>query len=170
MINIRKATLDDIGDITEIYNEAILNTIATFDTKPKTVEEQIIWFKERSDKNPILVVEKNGTIVGWASLSKWSDKSAYSDTAEISLYIFKKHQGQGIGRKLFRAILHEGQKVGLHAVITMITVGNEKSVHLHESEGFFNIGVMKEVGYKFGKRLDVILMQKIYGNSSDKIN
>ncbi len=113
-------------------------------------------------KNPILVAEKNGLIIGWAALSLWSDRCAYSDTAEISLYVKEKYQNKGMGKRLLEAIIQEGQKTNIHAVIARITEGNKKSICLHESLGFFHIGVMKEVGYKFGKRLDVYLMQKIY--------
>jgi len=164
IIKIRKAALEDIDGITKIYNEAILKTAATFDTEPKTIEEQKEWFISHGSKNSILVVEKNDIIVGWAALSIWSDRCAYSDTAEISLYIKEEHQNKGLGRRLLEAIVQEGQKANLHTVIARITEGNEVSVHLHESVGFFHIGVMKEVGYKFDKRLDVYLMQKIYAD------
>ena len=159
---IRSARIKDLDTITEIYNEAIIKTIATFDTEPKTYEEQKKWFDDHESKNPILVAELNGVIVGWASLSKWSDRCAYSDTAEISLYVQEKYQGKGIGRHLIEAIIKEGKKTGLHTIIARITAGNESSLHLHRSVGFTYIGIMKEVGKKFGKRLDVHLMQKIY--------
>lgn len=165
MITVRQATLKDLGDITKIYNEAILKTVATFDTKTKTLEQQKKWFEEHGPKNPILVAEHDGFVVGWASLSKYSNRCAYSDTAEISLYVKEKYQDRGIGKRLMEAIVQEGEKVGLHAVIARITEGNETSVHLHKSVGFEHIGIMKEVGLKFGKRLDVYLMQKIYNNS-----
>ena len=162
MLTIRKATVADLPAITEIYNEAIIKTAATFDTEPKTVEDQKKWFDDHEAKNPILVAELNGVIVGWASLSKWSDRCAYSDTAEISLYIQEGHQGKGIGKYLIEAIVKEGEKTGLHTIIARITEGNESSLHLHRSVGFTHIGIMKEVGKKFDKRLDVHLMQKIY--------
>jgi phosphinothricin acetyltransferase len=162
MITTRHATLDDLGIITNIYNDAIRKTVATFDTKPKTLEEQRVWFNKHGPKNPIMVAEQDGLIIGWASLSTWSDRCAYSDTAEVSLYVIEEHQGKGIGRKLLEAIIEEGQKIGLHTVIARITEGNEVSVHLHKSLGFEHIGIMKEVGRKFGKLLDVYLMQKIY--------
>lgn len=162
MLKIRKAKLKDLKQITEIYNEAILKTNATFDTKKKSLKEQKKWFEDHGQKNPILVAEKNGFIVGWASLSKWSDRCAYSETAEISLYVKEKYQGKGIGKNLMEAILKEGKKAGLHAIIARITEGNNLSIHLHEKFGFEHIGVMKEVGKKFGKRLDVYLMEKLY--------
>jgi L-amino acid N-acyltransferase YncA len=162
MVNLRSAKRKDLDLITEIYNEAIIKTVATFDTEPKTSEDQKKWFDDHESKNPILVAELNGVIVGWASLSKWSDRCAYSDTAEISLYVREEYQGKGIGRRLIETIIKEGEKTGLHTIIARITEGNEPSLHLHRSVGFTHIGIMKEVGKKFGKRQDVHLMQKIY--------
>lgn len=162
MLTIRQATLPDLGVITEIYNEAILKTVATFDTQPKTLEEQKNWFASHGQKYPILVAEQDEVVMGWASLSMWSDRCAYSDTAEMSLYVKEEYQGKGIGRKLAEAIIQEGQKTGIHSVIARITEGNEVSIHLAESAGFKPIGIMREVGRKFGKLLDVYLMQKIY--------
>ena len=162
MLKIRHATLEDLQDITEIYNEAIRKTVATFDTQPKSLEEQKKWFIEHGSKNPIIVAKQNGAIRGWAALSKYSTKCAYSDTAEISLYVREDKQGKGIGQMLIEEIVKEGDKVGLHVLIARITEGNQISIHLHESVGFKHVGVLKEVGLKFGKRLDVYLMEKIY--------
>lgn len=164
MINIRKATVEDVKSITDIYNEAIQKTTATFDTEIKSVKTQIKWFNEHGTKNPILVAELDNKVIGFASLSKYSNRCAYSDTAELSLYIKEDHQGLGFGKNLMKSIIKEGERVGLHAIISRITDGNEKSVHLHKIAGFEHIGNMKEVGFKFGKRLDVCLMQKVYDN------
>lgn len=162
MLTVRKATTDDLGAITEIYNEAILNTSATFDTQPKTLKEQKTWFANHKPRHPILVAEQDGTVVGWASLSKWSDRCAYSDTAEVSLYVRKEYRGQGIGRQLLDILMNEGKAIGLHTVLARIAEGNQASINLFESENFEHVGVMKEVGKKFGKLLSVYLMQKIY--------
>jgi L-amino acid N-acyltransferase YncA len=162
MLTIRKATLDDLGGITEIYNDAILNTIGTFDTETKNYNEQKSWFTNHNSQYPILVAEHEDSVIGWASLSKWSNRCAYSGTAEISLYVREEHRQRGNGRRLITAILHKGKKAGLHTVIARIAEGNEISVHLHKSVGFMHIGTMKEVGRKFGKLLDVHLMQYIY--------
>lgn len=162
MFVIRQAELKDIPDITEIYNEAILNTVATFDVEPKTEGEQMAWFASHHFKNPILVAELDGVVVGWASLSKWSVRRAYSDTAEISLYAREGYRGRGIGKKLLEAIVRKGEEVGLHTIIARITEDNGESIRLHKSSGFKDIGIMREVGRKFGKVLDVRLMQKIY--------
>ncbi len=162
MLTIRPAKSDDLKAITEIYNEAILTTDATFDVEPKTDSEQRAWFAKHGPRNPILVAELDGVVVGWASLSEWSDRCAYSDTAEISAYVKQEFRGRGIGRRLMEAIIQEGEKVGLHTVIARITEGNKQSIHLHESLGFEHIGIMREVGKKFGRLLDMSLVQKIY--------
>jgi phosphinothricin acetyltransferase len=162
MLKFRDAQLRDLDEITSIYNWAILNTTATFDNNPKSIDEQIEWFNDHGKKNPIIVAELDKNIIGWASLSKWSGRCAYSDTAEISLYIKKDFIGKGFGKKLMKHIIKRGEAVDLHVLIARITEGNENSIHLHESFGFEHIGIMKEVGKKFGNLLDVYLMQKIY--------
>ena len=162
MLIIRLAKLEDLDSITQIYNEAVQKTVATFDTEPKTFQEQISWFENHGPKYPIFVAELDGVVTGWASLSKWSDRCAYSDTAEISLYVKEEFRGRGMGRKLLEAIVPQGEKLGLHTVIARIAEGNRISIHLHELLGFEHIGMMREVGRKFGRLLDVYLMQKIY--------
>ena len=142
MLLFRHANLDDLQDILDIYNDVILKSIATFDKNTKNLQEQKCCFLEHGLKNPIIVVEENGIVVGWAALSKWSDRCAYSDTAEISLYVREKYQNLGIGKKLLKEIIKEGEKVGLHTVIARITDGNQKSIKLHESIGFEHIGIM----------------------------
>jgi phosphinothricin acetyltransferase len=162
MIKIRDAEISDIKDITAIYNWAILNTVATFDNEIKSIDEQKSWFNSHGNKNPIMVAELDENIVGWTSLTKWSDRCAYSDTAELSLYVKEGFMNIGIGRKLMKKIIDKGNSIGLHVLIARITEGNENSIHLHESFGFSHIGIMRQVGRKFGKLLDVYLLQKIY--------
>lgn len=162
MLKIRNASIEDLEEITNIYNEAILNSVATFDTVEKSIDEQRIWFLEHGPKNPIIVAEEDCNILGWAALSKYSTRCAYSDTTEISLYVKDEYQDRGIGKKLMEKIIQKGEKAGIHVILARITEGNEKSIYLHESVGFKHIGIMKEVGMKFGKRLDVYLMQKLY--------
>src|SRR4030043_720991 len=161
MLTIRKAEPKDLAAITDIYNQAILNTTATFDTSTKTAGEQKAWFDKHSEKYPVLVGLEDNKVVGWASMSAWSDRCAYADTAEVSLYVREGHMGKGVGRKLSGAILQAGREGGLHTAIARIAEGNAVSIRLAESLGFKHIGVMREVGRKFGKLLDVYLMQII---------
>ncbi len=162
LVVIRRAVIKDLKAITAIYNEAILTTDATFDTELKTMSEQKVWFSDHGPRNPILVALSDGIVCGWASLSKWSTRCAYADTAEISVYVKESYRGQSVGQRLMKKILDEGKKVGLHTVLSRITGGNTISIHLHEKFGFSHIGIMKEVGRKFDKILDVYMMQKIY--------
>ena len=166
MLRIRPAKPDDLFAITDIYNAAILTTDATFDTEIKTIESQKEWFESHDSRNPIIVAENENKIIGWASLSKWSDRCAYSDTAEISVYVKDGYRGQGTGMQLIERIIKAGENAGLHTIISRIVAGNDESIHLHEVFGFEHIGIMKEVGIKFGRLLDVVLMQKIYTDKS----
>lgn len=162
MISIRPAEIKDIEAITEIYNEAVLKTTATFDIEPKSVEEQTGWYKKHDGNHPVIVSELQGKVIGWASLSPWSDRIAYAKTAEISIYVKEEFRNQGYGKKLMTKILDDGEAAGLHTIIARIADGNKVSIRIHEAYGFKHIGIMKEAGVKFGKILDVYLMQKIY--------
>jgi len=162
MIAIIPATEHHQEAIMSIYNDAILNSTATFDTEPRTIEKQLAWFKAHKTNHPILVAIENEEVLGWASLSPWSDRCAYDTTVEVSAYIDKDHRGKGLGYELLKAVISEGGKQKNHTVISRISQGNEVSIHLHEKLGFKHIGIMKEVGFKFGKLLDVHLMQLIY--------
>ena len=162
MLTIRQATRADLGPITEIYNDAIEKTTATFDTEPKTVEEQEVWFVSHDARHPVLVAVEEGLVVAWASLSQWSERCAYTDTAEISLYVKEDCRRKGIGKQLMSATLQEGKSSGLHTIIARIAGSNKISVDLCRSFGFQYIGTMREVGKKFGNLLDVHIMQLIY--------
>jgi L-amino acid N-acyltransferase YncA len=160
-LEIRRAEVGDLEAITEIYNEAILTTTATFDTEPKTVAERTCWLASHDQKHPVLVALVNGRVVGWASLSRWSDRPAYDATAETSFYVKSDFRGQGIGRKLKEAIVAEARRLQLHTLIARVAQGSEASLHLNESVGFVHVGVLREVGRKFNKLLDVHILQKI---------
>jgi L-amino acid N-acyltransferase YncA len=161
---IREAKSQDVKTITEIYNHAILHTNVTFETEPRTIELQDQWLSNRNRRHPVLVAEIDNSVVGWAALNPWSSFKPYQNTAEISVYLQEDFKGRGIGKSLVDEIIKSGKETGLHTIIARITEGNEVSMKLHKSFGFKEIGVMKEVGVKFGKLLDVHLFQLIYGN------
>lgn len=160
--SIRLAQSADLPAITEIYNEAIRTTTATFDIELKTEAEQRRWFEAHGPTHPILVAEVDGGVVGWASLSQWSDRRAYDETAETSAYVKDGYRGRGIGRKLMEAIVAEAQRLGFHSLIARIAEGSDASMKLSESLGFRLVGTLKEVGRKFGRLLDVCIYQKVY--------
>jgi L-amino acid N-acyltransferase len=162
VVSIRRATQDDAKAIADIYNDAVINTVATFDTETRSIDERLKWLNDHDSRHPVLIAEMDGSVAGWASLSRWSDRKAYDDTAEVSMYIRAQDRDKGVGKELSAALIEEGRNAGLHTIIARIVEGNGASVHLCETLGFIHIGTMKEAGNKFGRRLDVHMMQKIY--------
>jgi phosphinothricin acetyltransferase len=160
-VSVRHALPADLGAITEIYNDAVLTTTATFDTEPKTPAEQQAWFASHGGRFAVLVAELDGSVVGWASLSMWSDRPAYGGTAETSVYVRSDCRRRGIGRVLEEAIIAHAVESGFHTLIARIAGESTASLRLHENLGFVPIGTMKEVGRKFGRLLDVHIMQKM---------
>ena len=160
-ISIRRAELADAPAIAAIYNEAILTTVATFDVETKSVEERIEWLSRHDERHPVLVAEVEGQVIGWISLSRWSDRRAYDDTAETSFYVKSEFRGQGVGRRLNEAIIDQARRLGYHSLIARVAQGSEQSLHLNLSMGFVLVGTLKEVGRKFGKLLDVHILQKL---------
>ncbi len=166
-VSVRRAKRKDLFTITAIYNDAIRTSISTFDTEERTIKAQREWFESHGPMRPLLVAESDGRVIGWTALSDWSDRDGYVETVELSLYVLEKYRGRGVGTELMRAILDAAASdaVNIHTIIAMITEGNARSVRLHEKFGFRSIGRMREVGEKFGRRLDVVLMQKMVENS-----
>ena len=161
LVSIRRAEPSDVPEITAIYNEAILTTVATFDTELKTVEERTQWLQSHDERHPVIVALVDGKVVGWSSLTRWSERTAYDDTAETSFYVHSTHRGRGIGRMLKEAIIEEARRLKFHTIIARVAEGSNESIHLNESVGFAHVGTLKEVGRKFGRILDVHIYQKL---------
>lgn len=162
-MTIRRADERDLPGMTDIYNDAILHSVATFDTEPKTVEQRRVWLRAHDEKYPALVaIDDDGRVLGWASVSRWSDRCAYAATGEISVYVDSSSRGRGVGTALSKSVLAEARAHGIHTVISRVTSGNEASAALHKSLGFVPVGTMKEVGTKFGRLLDVDILQIIF--------
>jgi phosphinothricin acetyltransferase len=160
-VTIRRGELADLEAIIEIYNEAVLTTTATFDTEPQSTSDRLPWFHSHGERHPILVAVADGQVIGWASLSKWSERPAYADTAETSFYVKAGHRGQGVGRALKGAIIDEAHRLKFHTLIARVAEASSESLHLNEEFGFVHVGTLKEVGRKFGKLLDVHILQKM---------
>lgn len=161
---IRDATDADLPSIFEIYNRHVVHGIATFDTSPRTVETHADFLSKRDlSKHPVIVaVNDRGEVVGYASLSQWSDKCAYARAAEFSVYVRDDAHGRGVGKALAQAVFARAPKGGVFVALSRIAIGPETvpSVRLHEKLGFERIGVQRRVGEKFGRILDVLLMEK----------
>jgi L-amino acid N-acyltransferase len=160
-LRIRPAGPGDAEAIAAIYNEAVRSTTGTFDTEPRSTEDQISRLRHHDARHPVLVAENGGEVTGWASLSPWSERRAYEGTAEISVYVAERWRNRGVGRTLVAEIIAIGRAVGLHTILAGIAEGNPASRRLHLSVGFETVGVTREVGFKFGRFLDVELLQLI---------
>ena len=157
----RLATIADAEAIRAIYNLEVTETTHTFDLVPRTLEEQEQWLTSRLGALAVLVAEEAGEVVGFASLSSYRDRPAYRTTVEDSVYVARTHQGRGIGRLLLGDILEAARQRGFHTVMARIVGGHEASINLHTAHGFGVVGIEREVGRKFHRWLDVVLMQRM---------
>lgn len=158
-MHIRPASIQDAAQIAVIYNHAVEHTTATFDTQVKTAEDRAAWLEAHGANHPVLVAEVDGEVIGWGSFSSWSDRCSYAATVEMSVYIHPSHHRQGVGRALSRALLEAAPAVGVHYILGRICTENTASIALTERMGFTRIGVMHEVGRKFGRWLDVAMYE-----------
>ena len=160
-MELRRATLDDAEAIRAIYNLEVSTSTATFDLVPRTLDEQRAWQADRSGARAVVVAVAGGEVCGFGSLSPWRDRPAYSTTVEDSVYVHRGHQGEGIGRALLVELVATATAHGFHACMARIVGGHEASIALHAACGFDVVGTEREVGRKFGKWLDVVLMERL---------
>lgn len=152
---IRKVELRDAEGIAEIYNHYIRNTIVTFEETTLSTEEMKDRIIAITSKFPWLVYESEGSIKGYAYGCEWKSRSAYKYSLESTVYLKFDETGKGIGSALYKELLELLGALDFHAVIGGISLPNAMSVALHEKFGFKKIAQFKEVGYKFGKWIDV---------------
>jgi phosphinothricin acetyltransferase len=171
-ITVRPAAYSDLTAILEIYNEAVLNTTASYDYQPDTLESRAAWFDAHLQSNlPIFVAElevdelEERKIVGWSALSTFRRAHGYRCTAENSIYVAPDQRGRGIGKLLLFPLIESAQQLGLHSIIAGIDADNLPSIRLHAAFGFEQVGYLKEVAFKFDRWLDLVLMQRSLQNS-----
>lgn len=161
VVLLRLARPDDADATREIYNAEVTGSTVTFDLVPRTLAEQEAWLDQRSGAMAVVVAEIDGRIAGFASLSPYRDRPAYATTVEDSVYVHADFRGRGVGRALLSEVLDIAAARGFHAVMARIVGSHETSIGLHESLGFRVVGTEIEVGRKFGRWLDVVLLQKM---------
>ena len=152
---IRQVELQDAKAITNIYNEYVLQSVATFDTEPVLEEEMRTRIAEISSRFPYLVYEENQEITGYCYAHTWKERSAYRYTLETTVYLSPGHTGKGIGMLLMKKLIGACRESGYRVLIACITEGNEASNILHEKLGFKQVSHFKKVGLKFDRWLDV---------------
>jgi L-amino acid N-acyltransferase YncA len=160
-VSIRHVEPRDADAIRAIYNREVLESTVTFDMVPRTVEEQRDWIDEHRGAHPALVALDGDTIVGFGSLSPYRPRPAYRPTVEDSVYVHHDHRGRGYGRLLLEELIRRGVDHGFHTVVARIVGNHEASIALHARCGFEHAGTEREVGRKFNRWLDVVLMQRM---------
>ena len=160
---LREANESDLPAILEIYNEAILNTTAVYDYEPHTLEMRRAWFIAKQEAGiPVFVTEIAGKIAGFSSWGPFRSWAAYRYTAENLVYVHPDYRGFGLGEQLTRLVIDAARKQGIHTLVAGIDASNETSIRLHEKLGFRRVARFEQVGYKFGRWLDLDFMQLIF--------
>jgi len=159
--DVRLATVADAEAIRSIYNVEVLESTVTFDLVPRSLEEQQQWLTARSGAHAVLVAEHDGEVIGFASLSPYRDRPAYSTTVEDSVYVQRAAQGRGVGKALLGGLVDTATAHGFHAVMARIVGGHDASIALHRAHRFDIVGTEREVGRKMGRWLDVVVMQRL---------
>jgi L-amino acid N-acyltransferase len=159
-MNIRPARLEDASAILEIYNDAILNTTAVYSYDPVTLENRIQWFEEKTRAAwPVFVADDAGQVIGFSSYGPFRAWPAYLHTVENSIYVHPDWRGRGVGKLLIPPLLEAARAQNLHAFIAGIDAENLSSQRLHQHFGFEKVAHFREVGFKFGRWLDLTFWQ-----------
>lgn len=159
-IKIRPATFEDVEAILTIVNHSIRYSTANYDYEPRTLAQQEAWFLEKQHANwPILVAEFEEKIVGYGLYGTFRVKIGYRFTVEHSVYVSEEYIGKGIGQMLLSELIVLAKQQGFHVMIGCIDADNIGSIKFHEKLGFEITAHLKEVGFKYGRWLDLVMMQ-----------
>jgi L-amino acid N-acyltransferase YncA len=158
---IRPATEADLGAILAIYNDAVAKTTAIWNDQPVDLANRRAWFYARASQSfPILVAEEDSAVVGYGSFGDFRPFEGYRFTVEHSVYVAEGVRRRGIASSLLAALEERARALGKHVMVAGIAADNEPSLRLHARFDFVETGRMPEVGFKFGRWLDLVLMQK----------
>jgi L-amino acid N-acyltransferase len=158
--------------ILAIFNDAIVNSTALYDYKPRVIESMVPWFATKALNNfPVIGLESDeGELMGFASYGTFRAFPAYKYTIEHSIYVQKDFRGKGLGATLLQALIEEAQTRNVHVMVGGIDASNAASIALHEKFGFFHSGTVKAAGFKFGRWLDLAFYQKILDTPANPID
>lgn len=171
MMRIREAVDGDIPDIQAIYAHHVLHGTGSFEEIPPSVEEMAARFRECGDRGWDWLVATDATgVLGYAYYNQYRDREAYRFTAEDSIYVREDVRGQGVGKALVARLIEEATARGFRQMIAVIgDSDNVGSIGVHASLGFHRVGVLRASGFKFGRWLDVVHMQRALGAGDTNI-
>ncbi|KAA0949219.1 N-acetyltransferase [Pseudomonas sp. ANT_H14] len=157
---IRDAVHGDLPAIRDIYNDAVLNTMAIWNEQLVDLSNRQAWFSARQAQfYPILVAVEDNQVLGYASFGDWRPFEGFRHTVEHSVYVRNDQRGKGLGPRLMEALIERAKTCDKHVMVAAIESGNQASICLHERQGFTITGQMPQVGTKFGRWLDLTFMQ-----------
>jgi len=158
----------DLAGILRIYNDAVENSTAIWNDRIVDLDNRRAWLAERHDQGyPVLVaIDEGGQVAGYASFGPWRPHDGFRHTVENSVYVSPDHRGSGIGRSLMKALIERARQLEKHVMVAFIESENRASVHMHQQLGFIHVGQMRQVGCKFGRWLDLTMMQLTLNRTS----
>jgi len=158
---IRPALESDLDSINDIYNHYVRHTHITFDIEPWSTQKRLEWFsKFNSADHQLWVAEFDGKVQAFVYTSEFRAKAAYNSSAEVTIYAHHQLQTKGIGRALYGNLLPKLAGLGIHRLYAVIALPNDVSIGLHKKLGFKEVGLLDEVGSKFGKKISVAMLEK----------
>ncbi len=161
MFDIRPAGDGDLPGIYAIFEDAVRNSTAIWIDDPGTVQDRRAWLLLRQSQNyPVLVAVEDGTVLGYGSFGDFRPYQGFRGTVEHSLYVAPAAQRRGVGRALLEALIAEARARGKRILVAAVDSGNAASLALHRAFGFMETGRMPGVGEKFGRTLDMVLLQR----------
>ena len=159
-MEIRDAVESDLREITEIYNEVLLTSTAIFNDRPATVEERIGWWRGRVEQGyPVVVASHGGAVVGFATFGDFRTWPGYRYTVEGTIHVGAAARRSGVGAALLKVLIERARVAGKHVMVAGVDAANVASLQFLERHGFERVGYLSEVGYKFGRFLDLIFLQ-----------
>ena len=158
---LRSCTVDDAVRICDIYNHYVLETVITFEESVVSPTEMAQRILDVTSRLPWLVWERDSEILGYAYASLWKVRSAYKNSVESTVYLAPTATGQGIGTKLYAALIADLRRRGLHCVVGGAALPNPASIALHEKMGFVKVAQFREIGFKHGRWVDVAYWELI---------
>ena len=160
MVKVRDANPADIPGLVAIYNDVIATSTAVYRNDPSTVEERLDWLASRTAQGyPVLVGIDQDGVAGFASFGDFRPWPGYRYTVEHSVHVRSNCRAQGLGTALMQELVRRATSAGKHVMIAGVDAENDASIRFHERLGFQRVGHFREVGFKFGRWLDLVFLQ-----------
>ncbi|MCG7585703.1 GNAT family N-acetyltransferase [Photobacterium sp. OFAV2-7] len=160
------------NEILTILNDAIINSTALYDYKPRTMDNMVSWFntKEKADYPVIGAIDEHGQLMGFASYGRFREQPAFKYTVEHSVYLHPDFRGRGVGKALMKELIERARQQHYHVIIGAIDLENEGSIYLHQKLGFTHSGTIHQAGFKFGRWLDLGFYQLVLNTPASPVD